>query len=387
LRGDVGERAVAAVEIQLTPAEHAGHEQVQEPVLVIVEDGRVPGPAAAAETGAVGNVGEGPVAIVAVENIEFLGSGHEGSEVGLALVGPCRGVEDVGGPMRRVGEKQIEIAVVVVIEKHRGLRVTDVAQPGFRRDVFEGAVARVAVQGVRPVLVEKVDVLVAIVVVIAHRQARAVIVQVDAEPLALFLRQVMHPKRDPGLPGALLKARSSTGSLCLVTRAPDDQDSDDRDHERPRRHRRCDRARHVWECIAGAVSAMPEEGEVVAVASPSKGHAAGFAKRHGIPHAYTDYRELLSDPQVEMISITAPNRVHAQITIDAARAGKHVVCEKPMCLTLEEADAMIDACRKAGVLLLYAEELFFAPKYVKAKQLADEGAFGRVHLVKQGEKH
>src|SRR2546422_4579008 len=57
-----------------------------------------------------------------------------------------------------------------------------------------------------------------------------------------------------------------------------------------------------------------------------------------------------------------------------------------MCLTLEEADAMIDACRKAGVLLLYAEELFFAPKYVKAKQLADEGAFGRVHLVKQGEK-
>ena len=48
---------------------------------------------------------------------------------------------------------------------------------------------------------------------------------------------------------------------------------------------------------------------------------------------------------------------------------------------------MIDACARAGVLLLYAEELFFAPKYVKAKQLADEGAFGRVHLVKQSEKH
>src|SRR5207248_7299139 len=54
---------------------------------------------------------------------------------------------------------------------------------------------------------------------------------------------------------------------------------------------------------------------------------------------------------------------------------------------LEEADEMIETCRKAGVLLLYAEELFFAPKYVKAKQMADEGAFGRVHLVKQGEKH
>jgi len=146
-------------------------------------------------------------------------------------------------------------------------------------------------------------------------------------------------------------------------------------------------SRFQAECIVGAVNAMPEEGEVVAVASPSKGHAAGFAQRHGIPSAYTDYHELLRDPQVEMISITAPNRLHAQITIDAARAGKHVVCEKPMCLTLEEADAMIEACHQAGVLLLYAEELFFAPKYVKAKQLADEGAFGRVHLVKQGEKH
>src|SRR3989475_6021503 len=146
-------------------------------------------------------------------------------------------------------------------------------------------------------------------------------------------------------------------------------------------------SRFQAECIAGAVKAMPEEGEVVAVASPTEGHAAGFAKRHGIPRAYTDYRELLRDPRVELISITAPNRLHAQITIDAAKAGKHVVCEKPLCLTMEEADAMIDACRTAGVLLLYAAELVFAPKYLKAKQLADEGAFGLVHLVEQSEKH
>src|SRR5882762_9361857 len=141
-------------------------------------------------------------------------------------------------------------------------------------------------------------------------------------------------------------------------------------------------SRFQADCIAGAVKAMPEEGEVVAVASPTQGDAAAFAQRHGVPRAYGDYRELLRDPDIEMISIAAPNRMHAQITIDAAKAGKHVVCEKPLCLTIEEADAMIDACRQAGVLLLYAEELFFAPKYVKAKQLADEGAFGRVHLVK-----
>src|SRR3954468_14050794 len=146
-------------------------------------------------------------------------------------------------------------------------------------------------------------------------------------------------------------------------------------------------SRFQADCIAGAVKANPEVAQLIAVASPTKGNAAAFAKRHGAAHAYTDYRELLRNPDVELISITAPNRLHAQISIDAAKAGKHVVCEKPLCITLEEADAMIDACKKAGVLLLYAEELFFAPKYVKAKQMADEGAFGRVHLVKQGEKH
>jgi myo-inositol 2-dehydrogenase / D-chiro-inositol 1-dehydrogenase len=56
-------------------------------------------------------------------------------------------------------------------------------------------------------------------------------------------------------------------------------------------------------------------------------------------------------------------------------------------MTLEEADLMIDTCRRQGVLLMYAEELFFTPKYVKAKQMADEGAFGKVYLVKQCEKH
>jgi predicted dehydrogenase len=145
--------------------------------------------------------------------------------------------------------------------------------------------------------------------------------------------------------------------------------------------------RFQGDCIAASVKAMPEEAEVAAVASPTPGHAEAFARRHGIPKFHADYRDMLRDPSIELVSIAAPNRLHAQIAIDAARAGKHVVCEKPLCLTLEEADAMIDACGKAGVLLLYAEELFFAPKYVKAKQMADEGAFGRVHLVKQGEKH
>lgn len=146
-------------------------------------------------------------------------------------------------------------------------------------------------------------------------------------------------------------------------------------------------SRFQADCVAAAAKATPDEAEIVAVASPTPGNADTSARRHGIPRSYADYRELLRDADVEMIWITTPNALHARVTLDAARAGKHVVCEKPLCITLEEADAMIDACARAGVLLLYAEELFFAPKYVKAKQMADEGAFGRVHLVKQGEKH
>jgi predicted dehydrogenase len=116
---------------------------------------------------------------------------------------------------------------------------------------------------------------------------------------------------------------------------------------------------------------LPEEAEVIAVASPTPGNAASLAKKYGIPNVYTDYREMFKNPEVEMITITAPNVFHCPITLDAANAGKHVVCEKPFSMTLEEADLMVESCKKQGVLLMYAEELYFTPKYVKAKEMAD----------------
>ncbi len=138
---------------------------------------------------------------------------------------------------------------------------------------------------------------------------------------------------------------------------------------------------------AAGFQLMPEEAEVVAVASPTPGNAASLAKRYGIPRVFLNYRDMLKEPDIEMVTITAPNSLHAQMTIDIANSGKHVVCEKPLCMTLAEADEMIDTCKRKGVLLAYAEELFFTPKYVKAKQMADQGAFGKVYLVKQSEKH
>jgi myo-inositol 2-dehydrogenase / D-chiro-inositol 1-dehydrogenase len=138
---------------------------------------------------------------------------------------------------------------------------------------------------------------------------------------------------------------------------------------------------------AASFQMLPEEAEVVAVASPTPGNAQKLAGRYGIPRVYLDYREMLKEPDIELITITAPNSLHARMTIDAANAGKHVLCEKPLCMTLNEADEMIDTCKRKSVLLLYAEELFFTPKYRKAKEMADQGAFGRVYLVKQSEKH
>lgn len=138
---------------------------------------------------------------------------------------------------------------------------------------------------------------------------------------------------------------------------------------------------------AASFQIAPEEAEVVAVASPTPGNAAALAARYRIPRVFTDYREMLREKDIEMVTIAAPNHLHAPMTIDAARAGKHIVCEKPFSMTIEEADEMVDVAATQGVLLMYAEELYFTPKYVKAKEMADQGAFGKVYLVKQSEKH
>jgi myo-inositol 2-dehydrogenase / D-chiro-inositol 1-dehydrogenase len=142
----------------------------------------------------------------------------------------------------------------------------------------------------------------------------------------------------------------------------------------------------IAETHAGAFALLPSAG-VRAVASPTEGHAAAFAERHGIPVAETDFRRLVEREDVDVVSVAAPNHLHRDIALAAAAAGKHVICEKPLARTLAEADDMIAACRAAGVLLCYAEELCFVPKYVRAKELVDEGALGSVHYVRQGEQH
>ncbi len=126
---------------------------------------------------------------------------------------------------------------------------------------------------------------------------------------------------------------------------------------------------------------------IVAVMSPTKAHVKNFAKIHAIPNYFTRLEDMLDMDEIQMVVIGAPNHLHCEITEKIASAGKHVVVEKPLCLNLHEADRMIDACKKANVKLMYAEELCFAPKYVRLKELLNEGALGKPVIFKQSEKH
>jgi predicted dehydrogenase len=138
---------------------------------------------------------------------------------------------------------------------------------------------------------------------------------------------------------------------------------------------------------AASLQIMPQAAEAVAVASPTPGNAAALAKKYNIPRVFTDYREMLKEKEIEMVTIAAPNSLHAQMAKDCAAAGKHIVCEKPLAMTIAEGEEMIAAAKRHGVLLLYGEELLFTPKYMKAKEMADAGAFGKIYLLKQSEKH
>ncbi len=137
---------------------------------------------------------------------------------------------------------------------------------------------------------------------------------------------------------------------------------------------------------AQALRQVPDV-ELVAAASPDSEHVWVFSRTFDIPHAFIDYRDMLKNDLVDAITVACPNDAHASVTLAAAAARKHVLVEKPLALSLAQADRMIQACRDKGVILMYGENLCFAPKYARAKELADEGALGDVYYVRQLECH
>ncbi|NEN68346.1 Gfo/Idh/MocA family oxidoreductase, partial [Escherichia coli] len=90
---------------------------------------------------------------------------------------------------------------------------------------------------------------------------------------------------------------------------------------------------------------------LIAVADPVPGAAEKLAARLGAKKSYTDPQDLLNDPEIDAVVIASPARTHAELVVAAAKAGKGVFCEKPMAVTLEDADKAINAAKTAGVAL------------------------------------
>jgi predicted dehydrogenase len=124
-----------------------------------------------------------------------------------------------------------------------------------------------------------------------------------------------------------------------------------------------------------------ERCEVVAIASRDGERAARTAAELGIPRAHEGYDSLLSDPDVDAVYIPLPNSEHAAWTIAAARAGKHVLCEKPLAMTAAEAEEMVRACANEGVLLMEAFMYRLHPSWEAVRDLVASGRIGRVRAV------
>ena len=121
--------------------------------------------------------------------------------------------------------------------------------------------------------------------------------------------------------------------------------------------------------------------QIVAVASRSDAAAQAFAQEYSLPRWHGSYEALLADADVDAIYIPLPNSLHATWAIAAARQGKHVLCEKPLALGKEEAEAMFAAARDNGVVLLEAYPWWFQPQTRDLLALLQGGAIGDVRTV------
>ncbi len=113
-----------------------------------------------------------------------------------------------------------------------------------------------------------------------------------------------------------------------------------------------------------------------------------WQSRYGIPEAnvydYETFDRLSENPDIDIIYVVLPNSMHAEYTIRAARAGKHVICEKPMALDADECRAMIDACSDAGVALSIGYRMHFEPHTQEIMRMGREKVFGQVKMISAG---
>jgi xylose dehydrogenase (NAD/NADP) len=122
--------------------------------------------------------------------------------------------------------------------------------------------------------------------------------------------------------------------------------------------------------------------DVIAVASRDAARAQAYARERGIERAYGSYEELLADRDVEAVYISLPNSLHVEWSIRAVRAGKHVLCEKPLSRRAEDVERAFDAADRADRFLMEAFMYRHNPQTTKLVELVDGGAIGRLRLVR-----
>lgn len=127
--------------------------------------------------------------------------------------------------------------------------------------------------------------------------------------------------------------------------------------------------------------AIPEKARVVATSDVVVQLAKEKAKRWGAEAFYSDYKELLQRADIDAVDVLVPHDLHAEVTILAAKAGKHVLCEKPMATTLEDADEMINIAKQENIKLMVGHNWRFKLNYVKMKEIIDGGTIGEVYLT------
>ena len=115
-----------------------------------------------------------------------------------------------------------------------------------------------------------------------------------------------------------------------------------------------------------------------AVAEANADLAATAAKRFGFERSTSDWRDIVEDPDIHVVDIATPNNLHAEVAIAAAKAGKHIICEKPLARTSEESKAMYDAVKDAGIVHMVAFNYRRTPAVALAKKYIEEGAIGRI---------
>ncbi len=123
--------------------------------------------------------------------------------------------------------------------------------------------------------------------------------------------------------------------------------------------------------------------KVIACADINEELAKSVAAEFGVKKIFKDYRDLLALSQVDAVSVCTPPFAHASVTCDAAKAGKHVLCEKPMAMNAEEAERMVKACRKAEVKLgICSSRVRFSAAVEKARDYVQNGRLGKVYYVR-----